>query len=71
MSSRWSANKDKEKNKLAPKESDWNLPGSGGLTATRTRRGGLQNQAVTAASNESQTTALMMGIPKKTIQMMF
>ena len=53
MSSRWSANTDREKNKLALKESDWNLPGSGGLTATRTRRGGIQKKAVTAASDES------------------
>lgn len=52
-SSRWQANIDKESNRLAPKENDWNLAGA--TATTRTRRGGQRcEEEEGSLSNDSE-----------------
>jgi hypothetical protein len=57
MSKRWSANAAKEQGRLAPKENDWCLPGSDGLTLTRTRHGGICPQLQRTDSSDSSDSS--------------
>jgi hypothetical protein len=54
--SKWSANLQKETGRLAPKENDWNLPGSGGLTRTQTRFGGGRTSDVTGDEDDDDSS---------------
>ena len=55
--SRWSANVAKEQAKLAAKEDNWKLAGSGSLMATRTRNGGNRNLVATNTGENEGTFA--------------